>query len=404
MLKNYLFFDHASTTKCCPEAAELVNRFNVEDFGNPSSAHAFGTTASKAIRDARIFFAREFGVSEPQVVFTGSGSESDNLALYGIALRELIRKRTPSVRPRVLFSAVEHAAVRKTALSLQELGFDAVPIPVGSDGRVSIAHLDALLTDQTSIVSVMQVNNVTGAIQPVEELAKHVRQKCPSAIFHCDAVQGFGKLPSLTPASGIDLVSISAHKIEGPKGIGALLVLNQGLLAGGIRPLIWGGDQEGGLRSGTPNAGLIAGFHAAAKRFLAQREQNFERLKKLHRYFREQLNHAALLDSRVTWNSPLENVAPHIISLSVPGYPSALVASLLEQRGCLVSMGSACSTGKPEPDPVLLAMGLDSQRLLGAFRVSFSAETSEEDIQTLVSAIHETTETLRNLLGAPTGS
>ena len=407
MIKNYLFFDHASTTKCCPEAAELVHRFGVEDFGNPSSAHAFGTTASRAIKEARAFFAAEFGTEEGQVIFTGSGSESDNLAIYGVAMNELARRTTSQTLratkpPRILFSAIEHAAVKRTAISLAELGFEALPIPVSSDGIVLTEKLQELLTPETLLVSVMHVNNIVGSIQPIEELAKLTHQLVPNAVFHCDAVQSFGKMPTLRNDTEIDLVSISAHKIEGPKGIGALIALKKNLIKAGLRPLIWGGDQEGGLRSGTPNAGLIAGFHAAAKKVLTERPARMQHIAQLNRELHDGLKKEGILSEQgLIWNSPIQRAAPHIISMSFPGYPAQLLASLLEQRGCLVSMGSACSTGKPDPDPVLTAMGMDPQRVLGAIRVSLSAEFNSEDILTLVSALKESTETLRTLLGPP---
>jgi cysteine desulfurase len=400
-MENYLFFDNASTTKCCEAAAELVRRYALEDFGNPSSSHALGQQAAKAIRDARVFFAKTFNVNPEQIIFTGSGSEADNLAVYGVALDAIARRK--ATRPRVIVSAIEHPAVRKTAQSLAGLGVDVQLAPVGRDGQLVREKYLELLTPETVLVSVHRVNNIVGSILPVEELARVAKERVPGVIFHTDAVQAFGRVDVPTHPSPVDLVSVSAHKVEGPKGVGALIVLDRALLKTGLRPLVWGGDQEGGFRSGTQNAGLIAGFAAAAEQTLRNRADHTDHARKLRDRLRDRLAGLRLLDTaesdkgRVRWNSPEAGV-PHIVSLSVPGFPSGPLAKLLEERRCLVSTGSACSSQKMEPDPVLSSMGFPPPVHSSAIRVSFSRCNHLEDVDTLAAALDESIRLMNRLL------
>jgi cysteine desulfurase len=408
-MKNYLFFDNAATTRCCDSAARLLHRFATEDFGNPSSSHAYGQKASKAISEARRFFAQLFQVKPAQVIFTGGGTEADNLAIYGVALQAITQsyKKSqetgkPSPRLRVVTSAIEHPAVRKTVESLAELGIEPKIIPIDDQAQVRMDELERSLTPDTLMVSIQQVNNIVGSVLPVQEIARRCKELQPHVIFHTDAVQAFGKVDHPVSGSSIDLVSISSHKVHGPKGVGALIVLNENLLKDGMRPMIWGGEQEGGFRSGTQNAGLIAGFHAAAQETLSRRSQFEAHVKKLQSYFKEMLLargliHADSTQSLLNWNSPKQAV-PHIINLSLmqvaPGktaeaFPAGLLAQMLEERHCLVSTGSACSSKKKAPDAVLEAMGLPSQACQSALRISFSCDTKLEDVLTLVNALED---------------
>jgi cysteine desulfurase len=407
LVKKYLFFDNASTTKCCEEAITLIQRFATEDFGNPSSSHALGQSAARAIREARIFFAEVFRVEPEQVIFTGSGSEADNLAVYGVGSAALIqhgsaRRPQSDALPRVIASTTEHPAVTKTAQSLVALGVDTRFVPVDSQGQVIREKLIELLTPATVLVSIHQVNNVVGSVLPVDDLAVMVKKQVPTAIFHTDAVQAFGRMQVSSAPSFVDLLSISGHKIEGPKGVGALIVLNRKLLKCGLRPIIWGGEQEGGLRSGTPNVGLIAGFHAAAKKTLTQRASFYKHTVRLRDRLREQLLTRNLVKPMnggiIHWNSP-ENAIPHIVSLSAPGFPSGPLTKLMEERGCLVSTGSACNSQKTEPNPVLAAMGLSHAINSSAIRISFSDSNSIEAVDTLVGALEESLRLMRTLLG-----
>ncbi|MBC7691284.1 MAG: cysteine desulfurase [Methylotenera sp.] len=407
-MKSYLFFDNAATTRCCEAAAEHLKTFALQDFGNPSSSHIFGQTASRAIKKARNYFAQLFNTRPEQIIFTGSGSEADNLAVYGVAM-DALAKRTAGIKagkldssspfPRVICSATEHPAVRKTVQSLQALGFDVQLAPVDEQGQLLQKNYLELLTSETVLVSIHRVNNIVGTILPVEELAQIAKQQVPGVIFHTDAVQAFGRVDVPTSPSAVDLVSVSAHKIHGPKGVGALIILNPSLLKEGFRPLIWGGDQEGGFRSGTQSAGLISGFHAAAEHTFSKREAYTQHMHSLKTRFRKGL-HARKLNEKTQWNSPEHpgHCVPHIISLSVPHYPSSMVAQLLEERGCLVSTGSACSSAKAEPDPVLKAMGVAPAAYQSAIRISFSSCNELKDVETLLNALDESIAFMDRLL------
>lgn len=403
-----LYFDSASTTPCCGEAIELFQKYARNDFGNPSSSHGLGQRSARAIQEARRFFGTVFGTPPDQVLFTGSGTESDNFAIYGRAMPALERywqnfqKGRADLPPRVIASAIEHPAVKRTIESLIPYGLDAQWIPVDSQGQVLWENLEPLLTPQTFLVSIQQVNSVVGTIQPVEELARKVKEKAPQVVFHTDSVQAFGKIEVPRFPSAVDLVSLSGHKIEGPKGIGALIVLNKKLLTTPtFRPLVWGGGQENGFRSGTQNAGLIAGFHIAAQLALSNRESNYKRVGALKERLLSAFTTLGMLSSDpnrslLRINSP-DSASPYILNISVPGLPAAPLARVLEEQGCIVSVGSACHSRKQEPDPVLEALGLPVKLQTSAIRISLSKTVRDEEIQILARAIQESVERLRLL-------
>ncbi|MEK7691465.1 MAG: aminotransferase class V-fold PLP-dependent enzyme, partial [Bdellovibrionota bacterium] len=284
MKKPVIFLDNASTTRCLETAGEAWSKFSIVHFGNPSSSHSLGQLSARAIHEARLGFGSIFRVAPEQVVFTGSGTESDNLAIYGVALETMARRTQKGLHevPRVICSAIEHAAVKSTVHSLSELGFDVQIAPVQSNGQLDLNAFLNLVTPATLLVSVHLVNNIVGSVLPVEDLARRVKERAPRAIFHTDAVQAFGKIPVPTSPSAIDLLSISGHKFEGPKGVGALIFLNRELLkSGAMRPMIRGGDQEGGWRSGTQSAGLISAFRGAAEQANLNRERNMVHVRQL---------------------------------------------------------------------------------------------------------------------------
>ena len=357
-----------------------------------------GKVCSSAIRDARAVFAGIFKVSPEQVLFTGGGTEADNMAVYGVALPALASAQKTSAKPRVLCSAIEHPAVRNTVQSLEALGFDVHLIPVDGSGQIVREKYEALLTPETVLVSIHQVNNILGAILPVEELAQIAKRKVPGLVFHTDAVQAFCKVRSPVAGSGVDLVSISGHKIEGPKGVGALIVLNKELLKNKkLRPFIWGGEQEAGFRSGTQSAGLIAGFGAAAASMVAGIADHAEKVRKLRVQFRKGLEAHSLIGTALTWNSPDDGL-PHIVSLSAPNLPAPMLAGLLDEEGFMISTGSACSSGKSMPDAVLTALGLPFSHRASSLRVSFSHRQSISEVDGLVDALARTISKLQKAL------
>lgn len=395
-----IFFDSAATTCCCEPAAKKLLQFTCEDFGNPSSSHCLGQKAAQAVRQARNFFAELFRVKSQQIVFTGSGSEANNLAIYGVAMARLARAAQEGLKPgRILCSAVEHPAVRKTALSLKDLGFDVQLIPIRSDGQIDLDAYRDLLTSDTILVSVMRVNNIVGTVFPVEELARLAKERVPGVIFHSDCVQAFGKVDVPVGGSDVDLISVSAHKLEGPKGVGALFFLKPELVkSGSVRPLVWGGEQEGGFRSGTQNAGLIAAFEMAARFALEKRNQFMEHAATLRDLFIGELKKEKLIGTSLEWNSP-DDAVPYIMNFSVTGYPSGPLARLLEERQCLVSTGSACSSMKAEPDAVLMAMGFDEDRAESAIRVSLCSQNTRDDVAHLAKSLSESIQRMKSLLG-----
>ncbi len=383
-----LFFDNASTTRSCEAAVDALSRFSAVDYGNPSSTHALGRVAAQALDEARAFFADVFSIEPAQIVFTGSGTEADNLAVLGASLGMGL-PQSAETRGRVILSAIEHPAVTESAHSLRDFGFEVIECPVNRQGQPVLDEFRKALTPQTVLVSIQQVNNITGALLPVEELARITKAAVPTAIFHTDAIQGFGRIPCPDSRTSVDLVSISAHKIHGPKGIGLLAVLNRRLLKKGLRPLIFGGGQEQGLRSGTQSVALAAAFQAAAAELLRQRLERYQHAALLRTRLIEALSPHA--DLSLQWNSPLDTAlaVPHILNLSIPGCPSGPMARLIEEAGCIVSTGSACQANRDEPDPVLDRMGFPPEIARSAIRISFSHENTIADIQTLGAAIQQ---------------
>lgn len=381
---GYLFFDCASTTQCCTAADEAMRQFSVAEYGNPSSRHAMGQKTAQAIFEARKFFGEVFDIDGTQpgrVIFTGSGTESDNLAISGILRAYLIKGK----KPRVICSSIEHPAVGKSVMSWADFGFDVWTAPVDERGQIIENVLLDMMTDDTALVSIMRVNNIVGSVQNVEAIARAVKAKNPNVVFHSDAVQAFTKVSvPKGELSAVDLVSISAHKIEGPKGIGALIVLNPKLISERrLRPVIFGGGQEWGLRSGTQNAGLIAGFQAATEQAL--NKNSHAHLENLRGRLRAEISERQI---PVTWVSP-EDAVPYIVNLAVPGHDVGKLSCDLEERGVLISLGSACSSQKGEPDPVLAAMGLAPEIYSSSIRVSFCDAMQEHDITALAGALEE---------------
>ena len=410
MAQNRYFFDFASTTPPCSEAQNASKNFDEEYFGNPSSSHLLGAKAGEAIENARNFFADYFGVHPKNVIFTGSGTESDNLAVLGTAHALLARdcregrlKQNDYQAPLFACSAVEHPAIRATTLSLKDFGWAPETLPVDVNGQIDEKKYHSFLHKNPSFISIMRVNNIIGTQFPIEDLAKKAKSICPNVIFHSDCVQAFGKVEVPKKGSQVDLISISGHKIEGPKGVGALIVLNDDLLDQGLpRPIICGGSQENGYRSGTQNAGLIAGFHCAAKKFLEKKDEYIEKTAQLKKQFIEGLLENQLLHQKeramLQINSPKDGV-PYVINLASPFLPASRIAKSLEEKGFFVATGSACSSKNRSPDPVLIATGKTIAEASSSIRVSFCSTQNQDDILALCNALKETIQSYEKKLG-----
>lgn len=369
-----VYLDNSATTRTDPEVIRVMADVMEKVYGNPSSLHGVGDKAHRLIGEAREAVARTLGVQPREIVFTSGGTESNNLAIKGVAERFRNRGR------HLITTKVEHPSVYQAFRQLEERGWRVTYLPVDRLGRVSEEDVEKALTEDTVLVSVMHVNNEVGTIQPVEAIGRVLRSK-PKVIFHVDAVQAFGKLELDPVRWGVDLLSISGHKFHGPKGVGALYI-REGLR---LTPLLAGGGQEGGLRSGTENVPGIAGLAKAA--ILAQ--QRRETVRQWQRW-KEELIQAVtsrLEGVVVNGDTTTEGGAPHILSLSFPGLKSEVIVHALEQEKVFVSSKSACSSKKETPSRVLTAMGLDDRTAIGSIRISMGYDTVESDIRQCAQAL-----------------
>ena len=367
-----IYLDHNATTPMDPEVQKTLIAF-MECYGNPSSLYAAGRESRTAVEAARRAIALLLNCTARRVIFTGGGSEANNLAIKGVAWAN---GRT---RDQIITSLIEHPSVLQPCRELERQGFRVTYLPSDGEGRVRPEDLRAVLDERTCLVSVMLANNETGAIQPVGELAALAREQ--GALFHCDAVQAVGKIPVDVEELGVDLLTLSAHKFHGPKGMGALFV-RQGV---SLDPLVSGGHQEQGLRAGTENVLGIAGFGRAAELALKLLpESEFIREK------RDQLERGILeILPQVRINGHPRLRLPNTLNVTFPGFRGESLVLALDQRGVAVSSGSACRAGIPEPSQVLLALGLSEEEAYCALRFSLGRETTAEDIERTLSILAE---------------
>ena len=367
-----IYLDNSATTKPCKEAVEAVTNALTEGWANPSALYGFGFDAAKELRSARSKVAAALGAEPDRVFFTSGGTEADNWAIMGTA------KRFGKKNKHIITTAIEHHAVLNCFKELESQGFEVTYLAPGQDGLVTPEALKAALRKDTFLVSVMMVNNEVGSVMPIEKMAKLTHRMCPDAIFHTDAVQGFMEIPFQAKTLGADLITVSSHKIHGPKGAGALYISPR---LKSFPALLIGGGQENGFRSGTEATPAIFGFAAACQ--------------VCKDTFSEDIKHEALLlNSLVEKLSGLEHVringchqAPHILNLSVPGIPTQNIINILQDAGICVSAGSACAKG--HRSHTLTAMGLSPEVMDSAFRVSLCKDTTQEELDTLVRIIKE---------------
>ena len=361
------YLDNSATTRCMESVIETMVKVMREDYGNPSSLHTKGVEAEVYVRDARRFFAENLKVNEKEIYFTSGGTESNNLAIIGTAMANQRAGR------HLITSSVEHASVLNTMKYLEEQGFRVTYLPVDQDGIVSLEALEDALCEETVLVSVMYVNNEIGAVQPVDEIAKRIHKKNPKTLFHVDAIQAYGKYHIFPKREGIDLLSVSGHKIHGPKGSGILYV-NEKVK---IRPILFGGEQQKGLRSGTENVPGIAGIAAAARACYEDLDEKVERLYALKARFVEGIQK---LDGTNVNGRTGRDSAPHIVSVSFRDVRSEVLLHALEEKEIYVSAGSACSSNKPAVSHTLKSIGVDKEYLGSTLRFSFCFDTTEEEI------------------------
>ena len=377
-----VYFDNSATTRCYDSVKDIVVKAMIEDFGNPSAMHLKGVEAEKYIKSSAESLARLLKVQEKEILFTSGGTESDNLALIGATLAN---KRSGN---HIITTSVEHPAVSQPALFLQEQGFEVTYLPVDSRGVVKMDALKAVLREDTILVSVMYVNNEVGAVMPVEEIAALVHEKSPKALFHVDAIQAFGKYRIYPKKMGIDLLSVSGHKIHGPKGVGFLYINEKAK----IQPQILGGGQQGGMRSGTDNVPGIAGLGAAAVEIYKNLEENVENMYRLKEHIAQGLEKIG--DIRIN-GMDLREGAPQILSISVMGVRSEVLLHSLEERGIYVSAGSACSSHKRKPSATLAAMSMSKDQIESTVRLSFCEENTIEEADYFLQVMGELVPMLR---------
>lgn len=377
-----VYFDNSATTRCYDSVKDIVIRTMTEDFGNPSAMHLKGVEAEKYVKDSEARLARILKVQEKEILFTSGGTESDNLALIGAAMAN---KRSGN---HIITTAVEHPAVSQPALFLQEQGFEVTYLPVDSRGVVKLDALEAVLRPDTILVSVMYVNNEVGAVMPVEEIGRCIREKSPKALFHVDAIQAFGKYRIYPKKMGIDLLSVSSHKIHGPKGVGFLYINEKAK----IQPQILGGGQQSGMRSGTDNVPGIAGLGVAAEEIYRNLDANVEKMYCLKEHIAKELT--KIPDIRIN-GMELREGAPQILSISVMGVRSEVLLHSLEERGIFISAGSACSSHKRKPSSTLAAMGMPKDQIESTVRLSFSEENTVEEADYFLQVMEEMVPMLR---------
>ena len=376
------YLDNSATTRCSAKAAEMVMKVMREDFGNPSALHTKGVEAEHYVKEARAFFAKNLKVDEKEICFTSGGTESNNLALIGTAMAN---RRAGN---HLITTSVEHASVDNTMKYLEEQGFRVTYLPVDEYGVVSLEALKEALCPETILVSVMYVNNEVGAVQPVDEIARIVKEYNPNTIFHVDAIQAYGKYRIYPKKEGIDLLSVSGHKIHGPKGTGFLYVNSKVK----IHSIVFGGGQQKGLRSCTENVPGIAGMAEAAAECYENLEEKIDRLYALKDRFVSQVS--ALEGTKVNGHTGRDS-APQIVSVSFRDVRSEVLLHALEEKGIYVSAGSACSSNKPSVSRTLKNMEIDKELLGSTLRFSFCFDTTEEEIDYCIKELGELLPVLR---------
>lgn len=376
------YFDNSATTRCYEEVKDIVVKTMTEDFGNPSAMHKKGVEAEQYVKESAQIIAKILKVSEKEILFTSGGTESNNLALIGGAMAN---KRSGN---HIITTAVEHAAVGQPVAFVKEQGFEVTTLPVDEQGVVKMDALEKALRPDTILVSTMFVNNEVGAVMPVERIGALVHQKSPKALYHVDAIQAFGKFRINPKKMGIDLMSVSAHKIHGPKGVGFLYISSKAK----VQPQILGGGQQGGMRSGTDNVPGIAGLGVAAKLIYTDFDKKTQHLYEL----KERMAKGLLEMEDVKLNGmPLREGAPQILSVSFMGIRSEVLLHTLEEKGIYISAGSACSSHKRKPSGTLTAMGMGAAQIENTVRISFSEENTFEEVDYCLEVLREILPVLR---------
>ena len=377
-----VYLDNSATTRCSERAKDIMVKVLMEDYGNPSSLHMKGVEAENYIKEAKKKIAKTMKVDEKEILFTSGGTESNNTALIGAALAN---KRAGS---HIITTSIEHASVSATATYLEELGFRVTYLKVDKDGLISLDELREAVCEDTILVSMMMVNNEIGALEPIEEAIRVIREKNPKTLVHVDAIQAYGKYRIFPKKIGIDLLSVSGHKIHAPKGTGFLFIKDKTK----VKPLIYGGGQQKGMRSGTENVPGVAALGEASAEIYEDFEEKIEHLYQIKERF---VNGVSQIEGVSLNGKTGRDSAPQIVSVSIDGVRSEVMLHTLEDRKIYVSAGSACSSNKPSVSHTLTGIGLKSSLLDSTIRFSFSVHTTEEEIDYALDVMKEVVPKLR---------
>ena len=382
-----VYLDNSATTRVLPEVAQLMTKVMCDDYGNPSSMHRKGVEAESYIRYAKETLARLLKVSEKEIIFTSGGTEADNMALIGCAMANMRRGR------HLITTRIEHPAVLQTMNYLESQGFQVTYLPVDKTGRVRLEDLQRAIRPDTILVSMMYVNNEIGSLQPIAEAGSLIKRMNPGILFHVDAVQGFGKFKIYPKKLNVDLLSVSSHKIHGPKGVGFLYVGEKVK----ILPITYGGGQQKNMRSGTENVPGIAGMAKAAELLYEHLDEEVQHLYELKEYFVKGISslEGIQVNGLIPGDEDCHGTAPHVVSVSVAGVRSEVLLHALEDKGIYISAGSACASNKPQTSETLKAIGLQREYWDSTIRFSFSVLTTKEEIDYTLRVLYELIPMLR---------
>ena len=377
-----IYLDNSATTRCWESVANIVAKVMCEDYGNPSSMHMKGVQAENYVKMARMVIAKNLKVNEKEIFFTSGGTESDNWAIIGAAMAN------HRAGNHLITTCIEHPAVLRTMEYLETQGFQVTYLPVDEFGRIRLQDLENALTPNTILVSIMHTNNEIGSLQPIAEAGNLIKRYNPNIVFHVDAVQGYGKFRIAPKKMGVDMMSVSGHKIHGPKGIG-FLYINEKVK---IKPISYGGGQQKGMRSGTDNVPGVAGLAKAVEEVYQSLEKDVEHLYAIKEYFINGL--MQIPDVKINGYTGFDS-APHIVSVSIRSIRSEVMLHALEDRGIYVSAGSACSSHKATTSATLRAIGVEKDLLDSTIRFSFSIFTTREEIDYTLKVLYDIIPMLR---------
>ncbi|MFW5671582.1 MAG: cysteine desulfurase family protein [Acetivibrio ethanolgignens] len=379
------YLDNGATTQPFASVREVMLKTLEEDFGNPSSLHTKGVEAEKYVKEAKEQIAKSLKADPKEIVFTSGGTESNNMALIGGALAN------QRAGKHIIKTGIEHASVHNPLIFLEAMGFEVTYLPVDAKGHIRLPELLETIREDTILVSIMYVNNEIGAVMDIEAIGKAIKEKKPDIVFHVDAIQAYGKYRIYPKRLNIDLLSVSGHKIHGPKGIGFLYIRDKVK----IKPIIYGGEQQKGMRSGTENVPGIAGLSQAVKEIYDNHEEKIKGLYELKKYFIEEIEKLPGTTVNGIQGLSIEQTAPHIISVSFEGVRSEVLLHALEDKAIYVSSGSACSSNHPAISGTLRGIGVKKELLDSTLRFSLSVLTTKKELDLALEALEELLPILR---------